>query len=496
MSTASETPGSASWGDLFREGRAVYTVSLVLGIALHATDAFIVSTVMPSVVADIGGTAFYAWVVMLYMVASIVGAASGGPIKLIFGARRGYVAAGLVFLVGTVLAGSAVSMPMLLSGRLVQGFGAGMIVAQNVALISELFPGPLRTRMIALTSGVWAAAALLGPMIGGVFAQLEFWRGAFWFAVPIIVGFTLVAWRSLPDTRPSSDISLSRFPIWRVGLLGVGVLLIGTTGNIEVLPIRLAALAAGLVLVWLTIRLDGAAENRVFPSKPFSIGRPVGTAYWAFLLIAMAPLAVGIYLPLAYQTIHGLEPLAAGYLAAVLAIAWSAAAFISAGLGPRGERIAITLGPALAAAGLNDQDGCRHRPLYQRGFHRRPGRLHSRHRARGRPMHVALDELDDDLGGAGRGKHHRVVDPHGALTRRGRGCRGRGADRQRGGSRRRCDRRERHIRRHLGHRVHGSGPGRGRLARAAPHRPSPAARPRAGARPRRTSGRGIEGFDA
>ena len=352
MSTASETPGSASWGDLFREGRAVYTVSLVLGIALHATDAFIVSTVMPSVVADIGGTAFYAWVVMLYMVASIVGAASGGPIKLIFGARRGYVAAGLVFLVGTVLAGSAVSMPMLLSGRLVQGFGAGMIVAQNVALISELFPGPLRTRMIALTSGVWAAAALLGPMIGGVFAQLEFWRGAFWFAVPIIVGFTLVAWRSLPDTRPSSDISLSRFPIWRVGLLGVGVLLIGTTGNIEVLPIRLAALAAGLVLVWLTIRLDGAAENRVFPSKPFSIGRPVGTAYWAFLLIAMAPLAVGIYLPLAYQTIHGLEPLAAGYLAAVLAIAWSAAAFISAGLGPRGERIAITLGPALAAAGL------------------------------------------------------------------------------------------------------------------------------------------------
>lgn len=352
MSTASESAAVARWGDLFRDGRAVYTVSLALGIALHATDAFVVSTVMPSVVADIGGAAFYAWVVMLYMVASIVGAASGGPIKIIFGARRGYVAAGLVFLVGTLLSGSAISMPMLLSGRLIQGFGAGMIVAQNVALISELFPGPLRTRMIAITSGVWAGAALAGPMIGGIFAQLEFWRGAFWFAVPIILGFTITAWRSLPDTRPSVDTNLSRFPIWRVGLLGIGVLMIGTTGNIEVLPIRLGALAGGLALVWLTIRLDGGAENRVFPSKPFSLGRPVGTAYWAFLLISMAPLAVGIYLPLAYQTIHGMPPLAAGYLAALLALAWSAAAFIAANLRGRGERIAITAGPALAAAGL------------------------------------------------------------------------------------------------------------------------------------------------
>lgn len=351
MSAAEQEP-PAQWGDLFRDGRTVYTISLALGIALHSMDAFVVATVMPSVVADIGGAAFYAWVVMLYMTASIVGAASGGPIKQIFGPRRGYVAAGLVFLVGTLIAGSAVSMPMLLSGRLIQGFGAGLIVSQNVALISELFPGPLRTRMIALTSGVWAAAALIGPMIGGVFAQLGFWRGAFWFAIPIILTFTVMAWRSLPDTRGSGEADLSRFPLRRVALLGVGVLIIGTTGNIEILPIRLAALGLGLGLVWLTVRLDGRAESRVFPTKPFSLSRPVGTAYWAFLLIAMAPLAVGIYLPLAYQTIHGLPPLAAGYLSALLALGWSGAAVFTAGLRGRGERIAITIGPALAAAGL------------------------------------------------------------------------------------------------------------------------------------------------
>ena len=340
------------WADLFRHGRGVYTVSLSLGIALHATDTFVVSTVMPTVVADIGGAAFYAWVVMLYMTASILGAASGGPVKLMFGARRGYVAAGLVFLGGTILSASAPSISVLLAGRLFQGFGAGMIVAQNVALIGELFPGNLRVRMIALTSGVWAAAALFGPMIGGVFAELGWWRGAFWFAVPVILFFTISAWRYLPDTRPGREVPVSRFPMWRVALLGVGVLAIGATGNIEALAGRLAAFAVGLALIWLTIRLDRAAENRVLPSRPFSLSGPVGTAYWSFLLIAMAPMTVGIYLPLAYQTIHGLSPLAAGYLGAILAVAWSAAAIFTAMLHGSAVRLAIVGGPTLTAIGL------------------------------------------------------------------------------------------------------------------------------------------------
>jgi MFS family permease len=342
----------APWADLFRDGRGVYTVSLSLGIALHAMDAFVVSTVMPTVVEDIGGAAFYAWVVMLYMTASIIGAASGGPVKLMFGARRGYVAAGLLFLVGTMISALAPVMPILLTGRVVQGFGVGMIVAQNVALISELFPGNMRVRMITVTSGVWAAAALVGPMIGGIFAEFDWWRGAFWFGVPIILFFTVSAWRALPDTRPEHVIPLSRFPIGRVVLLGVGVLAIGATGNIDALSARLAALTFGFILIWLTIRLDHTAENRIFPSRPFSLTGPVGTAYWIFLLLTMAPMTAGIYLPLAYQILHGLSPLAAGYLAALLAVAWSAAAVLTSMLHGGGVRVAVVGGPALTTIGL------------------------------------------------------------------------------------------------------------------------------------------------
>src|ERR1700752_3024964 len=90
----------ADWQGLFRPDLGAFTVILNLGIGLHAVDVFVISTVMPTVVRDIGGHSFYAWSTMLYMVASIVGAASGGPLKAALGPRKGYALGGLLFLAG------------------------------------------------------------------------------------------------------------------------------------------------------------------------------------------------------------------------------------------------------------------------------------------------------------------------------------------------------------------------------------------------------------
>jgi MFS family permease len=68
------------WGAVFKDGLGLYTIMLNLGIGLHAVDVFIVTTVMPSIVRDIGGASYYSWTTMLYMVASIIGAATGAPL--------------------------------------------------------------------------------------------------------------------------------------------------------------------------------------------------------------------------------------------------------------------------------------------------------------------------------------------------------------------------------------------------------------------------------
>ena len=102
------------WADMFRGMRGVYTVLLNVGIGVHAIDIFVITTVMPAVVAEIGGVEFYAWTTMLYMVGTVMGAASGQYARALFGRRKGYVAAGLIFLAGALGCAAAPNMACLL----------------------------------------------------------------------------------------------------------------------------------------------------------------------------------------------------------------------------------------------------------------------------------------------------------------------------------------------------------------------------------------------
>ena len=99
MNDGSETQpdNGTGWADMFRGIRGVYTILLNVGIGVHAIDIFVITTVMPAVVAEIGGVEFYTWTTMLYMVGTIVGAASGRYVRSVLGRRKGYVAGGLIF---------------------------------------------------------------------------------------------------------------------------------------------------------------------------------------------------------------------------------------------------------------------------------------------------------------------------------------------------------------------------------------------------------------
>lgn len=341
---------SSDWQQLFRPDLAAFTVILNLGIGLHAVDVFVISTVMPTVVREIGGASFYAWSTMLYMVASIVGAASGGPLKAALGPRKGYALGGLLFLMGSAVCGASPTMLVLLIARTVQGYGGGLLLAQSMGLISELYPAALRTRILALVSGVWGVAALVGPLVGGVFAEFGWWRGAFWASVPVIVWFTARAWQTLP--RATAVTAVPPFPFRRIALLALGVLCAGTADQIPNLAAQGLLLIMALVLTVQAFRLDGAAANRLFPPRPLSVLTPIGTAYWIMFLFSMTHTSIGIYLPLALQELHGVSPLAAGYANASLAVSWTLASFITAGWRGRAETATIIGGPLIALLGV------------------------------------------------------------------------------------------------------------------------------------------------
>jgi hypothetical protein len=342
-----------SWGALFRHGRMAHTLLLTLGVGVHAIDVFIIASVLPSVVADIGGAAFYTWSTMLYVVASILGTACSGFIRARCDLQRAYIAGALVFLTGSAGCAVAPSMAWLLLARVAQGLGGGMLIALSYGMVGELYPAALRSRAFSLISGMWGTAALLGPTVGGVFAAIGWWRGAFWVATPVIVGLMGLAWCTLPATAGQS--ATARLPWERLLLLGLGVLCVACSAQVVGLWPRLALIAAGGIMLGLTFRVDAQALARLFPSQPLSLHHPVGTAYWIFFLLDVTSSQVSVFIPLVVQVLHGVSPLGAGYVAALRSLAWTLAALGSAGLGDRWVRLVMWVGPLFITCSIAGQ---------------------------------------------------------------------------------------------------------------------------------------------
>ena len=336
-----------SWTDVFRGRFGAYTLLLNIGVLFFAVDNFLINTLMPSIVADIGGVAFYAWAMMLYLVGSIMGAASYGPLRARLGGRWSLAIGGAVFSLGALGCSIAAVMGQLLLARLFQGVGGGLILAGSMAFTSVLYGPQLRKYAVAVTNVTWIIAAIVGPVQAGVFANLGWWRGAFFLYVPIGAAFLAGVLWMIPK---SADQAMAgpralRFPVWRIGLLGLGVLCVASSGLTETPAPRAALIVTAVLIVWYAFSRDAEAGSRLFPSQPLSLSQPVGLAYWGHILVAMAYVAVSIYLPLVLTVLHGIPPLYVGLANGVMSIGWSIAAALSAGLHGGRERVAVIAGP-------------------------------------------------------------------------------------------------------------------------------------------------------
>ncbi|MEX2453107.1 MAG: MFS transporter [Rhodospirillaceae bacterium] len=344
---AEQAAEGTGWADMFRGARGIYTVLLNLGIGIHAIDIFVIATIMPVVVSDIGGVEFYAWTTMLYMVGTIVGAASGRYVRSILGRRRGYVAGGLIFLAGAAGCAVAPSMGALLLFRVVEGFGGGLLMSQSMTLVNDFYTGQLRTRVLATITTTWSVASVAGPLIGGVWGSIGWWRGAFLTTCLLTILFIIAAWRVIPESDRGRRLPL---PLLRLLMLGFSVVLVGTTGQFSELWLRIVLIGAGIVCMWATLRLDGGREGALFPNRVLSLYDPIGTAYWVFFLLAAAYTPLTIFVPLALQSLYGLDPLWIGYIATVFSLAWALGSLATAGWKGFTARAACAGGLAIAAA--------------------------------------------------------------------------------------------------------------------------------------------------
>jgi MFS family permease len=351
-SQAQAAPQMASWAALFRGRQALITVTVNVGIMLFAMDTLIVATIMPAVVRDIGGAPFYSWTVMLYMVGSIVGAAGSAPMRGVFGRRNGYILAGAVFVGGLVGAAVAPSMLILALWRLVQGLGGGMIMSMTYGLVSDkdLFAPELRTRALAAISTTWGVATVIGPAVGAGFGEWLTWRAAFGGLVPLGVLFILFSWRLIANVPGHG--SMQGFPFGRLSLLAASVMSIGISQQAEAAWAQAALFALAVPLFALAIRLDRGAASPMMPSRPFMLSGAVGACYWVVMLQTVAFTAINLYATLNVQIIHGLDPISAGYIYAILSFCWTGGALLVAGWRGAFVWVAIWGGLGMIVAGI------------------------------------------------------------------------------------------------------------------------------------------------
>lgn len=335
--------------------RAHLSKLVLLGFAvwLHAASSLLAATTLPSAVRNFGGGHLIGWAFSLYLLGSILAGASTGSLVRTVELRTALISAAGVYLIGSVICAIAPDMTVVLIGRLIQGIGGGFLVALVYVAIRHWFAKEQLAKVMALISAIWSMSAFAGPLVGGTFATFGNWRMAYVAAsvqALVFIGLTLTDSSKLAgdDAAPKPSIPLERF-----GLVFLSVLAVAYAGADVQLVKSSGFLMLGIALFVVALRLDASkSAGRLFPSQPLNLASKVGAGLLMILAASIASMSFMVYGPIMLETLHGITPLAAGYMIAFESVCWGAMAVLVARLNTPNEARLIRLGTTLLVVSL------------------------------------------------------------------------------------------------------------------------------------------------
>ena len=347
---AATTKADGSWADVMADGRAPRFILICLGVWISAADSLVTATIMPSVGADLGGYAYFSWATAGFLLGSVLAGASSGLLALRFGLRRATAAAALLYAAGCALSAAGPDIWYFLIGRLLQGMGGGWVVGFCSVAIGLLFPDRLLPRVYAAITAVWGVASLLGPMIGGIFADLGAWRWVFWLFAFQALGVAWAAFVMLP--RGDQNEADSRVAWPQLALIAAGVSAIGLADMAGEFASSAALIALGIALLAAMVWVDGRSSVRLLPRGTGNLKSIAGAGLATMFLLTTASMGFSIYGPAILQTLAGFSALAAGYVIAGEAAAWTVLGLIVAHLTGAWPVRMIRLGAVVAMLGV------------------------------------------------------------------------------------------------------------------------------------------------
>lgn len=347
MSGSLDKKEEANWGMLLKGRNSLTSLALAGGVALHAINVYITITTLPSIVRDIGGLNLYAWNTTVFILASILSSALTARLLNTFAPRNSYLFATLCFLLGSIICATAPSMEILLVGRFIQGAGGGMLLALAYSLVRVMFPQPLWSRAMALMSSMWGISTLLGPALGGIFAEYDIWRGAFWSILFVGIPYIILLFTILP-TKNAPDVKLSKSPLpyQQLSLLMLAVLSISVGSLYNIILYNVLSFVLAIVFILLLVQIDNKSKDGLFPKGTFYFSSPLAPIYLTMALLGIS-VQTEVFVPYFLQIVHNITPLLSGYLAALVGAGWSFSAIISSSRKQKTALYLMRIGPVI-----------------------------------------------------------------------------------------------------------------------------------------------------
>lgn len=312
--------------------QAFTLVSVLCSIFLAALDQTIVATAAPKIASDLQDFEAISWIFSAYMLASTVMIPVYGKLSDNYGRRIFYFGGILVFLFGSVLCGTALTMTWIIVARAIQGLGAGAIMVESFTIIGDIFPPAERGKWQGIISSVFGLASIIGPLLGGFFTDYASWRLVFFINIPIGIVAMYLVHLHFPASLKKGSQKRINFPnamLLAFTLLTFLFALVRSEAHGKWLSADIIGLAlVSLVSLVAFIVRDRRASNPIFPALLFH-NRIFNLSIISLFFLSICMFGVISYIPLFAQMALLASPSSSGFILLPFVISMTTASALS-----------------------------------------------------------------------------------------------------------------------------------------------------------------------
>ena len=329
--------------------------ALMFTMMLAAMDATIVSTAIPQIVGDLGGFSLFSWVFSIYLLIQTITIPVYGKLADIYGRKPILITGTAIFLIGSASCAASWNMPSLIFFRGLQALGAGAIMATVNTLAGDIYSIKERAKIQGWLSSVWGMAAILGPTLGGAFAEYVSWRWIFLINLPIgAVSIALIV-IFLNEKKPHIRHKID-FKGAALMLISGTVIMFGLLQGGQSWPWlswnTLVIIFLAVIMVIFTIRAERKSPEPIMPGWVWK-NRVLLGSNLAMIGMGIVMMGPNMFLPVFAQSVTGLGAIAAGFVLASMSLTWPLSSSLSGRLYLRiGFRNTALFGASIAIVAI------------------------------------------------------------------------------------------------------------------------------------------------